>query len=95
MAMTPSALDADWIAVCRRSVDGIRELLQSSPSTAERALETGSIGGGGDRTLVIDAGAEAIVFAELDALAAQGHRFVALSEERGEVDFGGAARVTR
>ncbi len=58
-------------------------------SRAERAIETGSRGGGGDRTLEIDAKAEAIVFTELDRLYAEGYRFSAVSEERGEVDFGG------
>jgi myo-inositol-1(or 4)-monophosphatase len=50
--------------------------------------ETGTRGSGGDRTLLIDAAAEEVVFAQLDALARDGHRFHAVSEERGEVDFG-------
>jgi myo-inositol-1(or 4)-monophosphatase len=61
---------------------------------AERVGETGTIGHGGDRTLEIDAAAEAIVFAELDVLRARGHRFSAISEERGEADFGGEAEST-
>ena len=59
---------------------------RSSPS--QRAAETGTTGSGGDHTLEIDEAAEAIVFAELDRLHARGHRFSAISEERGEVDFG-------
>ena len=46
-------------------------------------------GEGGDRTLVIDQAAEDIVFAELERLHEAGARFVAISEERGEVEFGG------
>jgi myo-inositol-1(or 4)-monophosphatase len=51
-------------------------------------VETGTRGSGGDRTLVIDQSAEDIVFGELDRLRDQGHRFLALSEERGEIDYG-------
>ena len=51
--------------------------------------ETGSVGEGGDRTLVIDQQAEDGVFAELERLHHDGARFTALSEERGIVDFGG------
>jgi myo-inositol-1(or 4)-monophosphatase len=84
-----SALDADWLGACRRSVAGLERMLAESPSTAERARETGRRGSGGDRTLVIDASAEDVVFAELDALSSAGYRFHAISEERGEVDYGG------
>ena len=34
------------------------------------------------------ASAESVVFAQLDRLSADGYRFVALSEERGEIDYG-------
>jgi myo-inositol-1(or 4)-monophosphatase len=88
MTSTRSALDADWLGLCRRSVEGLERILADAPSTAERAVETGTRGHGGDRTLVIDASAEAIVFDELQVLHDQGVRFCALSEERGEVDFG-------
>jgi myo-inositol-1(or 4)-monophosphatase len=37
---------------------------------------------------VIDESAESVVLAELRALRADGHRFVAVSEERGEIDYG-------
>ncbi len=63
-------------------------MLARSPSTEERARETGSRGSGGDRTLVIDQSAERAVLAELDALSAEGHRFTAYSEEQGEIDYG-------
>jgi myo-inositol-1(or 4)-monophosphatase len=90
MTSTRSALDADWLGICRRAVDGLDRILAAAPSTAERAVETGTRGQGGDRTLVIDESAEAVVFAELEALHDGGVRFSALSEERGEVDFGDA-----
>jgi len=90
MNVSGSALDADWLGVCRRAVTGLELMLATAPSTADRAAETGERGSGGDRTLVIDAAAEDVVFAELDALSAAGHRFHAISEERGEVDYGDA-----
>jgi myo-inositol-1(or 4)-monophosphatase len=65
-------------------------MLAASASISERAVETGTRGSGGDRTLVIDQSAESLVFAELDALHAAGYRFCAISEERGEVDYGDA-----
>src|ERR1700694_123332 len=91
MTSTRSALDADWLGACRRAVEGLTQMLADSPSTKERERETGSRGSGGDRTLVIDESAESLVFAELDGLSAQGHQFVALSEERGEIDYGDAS----
>jgi myo-inositol-1(or 4)-monophosphatase len=88
MTSVRSALDADWLAICRRAVDGLEQMLAGAPSTAERAQETGTRGSGGDRTLVIDHDAETLVFGELDQLREQGYRFLALSEERGEIDYG-------
>src|ERR1700736_5980275 len=88
MTSTRSALDADWLGVCRRAVVGLVEVLAEAPSTKERAVETGTRGSGGDRTLVIDRGAEAVVLAELDGLREQGYGFLAISEERGEIDYG-------
>ena len=88
MAAVSVAAEIDWLGACRRAAAGLGGLLDSRPGTAERARETGEIGEGGDRTLVIDADAEAIVFAQLDALHAVGARFTAISEERGEVDYG-------
>lgn len=85
----PSALHADWLSVCRRATAGLREMLAARPSTRERALEVGTRGQGGDRTLLIDDAAEAIVLAELEQLRSDGYRFRALSEELGEVDYGG------
>jgi myo-inositol-1(or 4)-monophosphatase len=89
MGTTGTALDADWLELCRRSVEGLAGVLAAAPTTIERARETGTRGSGGDRTLEIDSSAESVVFAQLQALYDQGHRFSAISEERGEVDFGG------
>jgi myo-inositol-1(or 4)-monophosphatase len=88
MTATDTALEADWLGVCRRAVSGLERVLRESPSTAERIVETGTRGSGGDRTLVIDRSAEEVVVAELQALRDGGVRFHVLSEERGEIDFG-------
>ena len=88
MTSTRTALDADWLGACRRAVAGLQRLLDDTPSTADRARETGTLGSGGDRTLVLDRDAEAIVLAELEAISAEGYSFEALSEERGVVDYG-------
>ena len=85
-----SALEADWLGACRRAADGLRAVLRESPTTAERLVETGETGGGGDQTLVIDQLAEDAVFAELERLHEEGHDFCAVSEERGTVSFGGS-----
>ena len=63
-------------------------MLAEVPTTAERALETGTRGRGGDRTLEIDQDAEQLVLDELDALRDEGYQFVVCSEERGEIDYG-------
>jgi myo-inositol-1(or 4)-monophosphatase len=85
-------LAADWIAICRRIVAAQREIFAAVVTSAERTVYEG-IGEGGDHTLVIDRQCEDIVFAELDRLAADGASFVAISEERGEVEFGGGGEV--
>src|SRR5437660_5429559 len=88
MTSTRSALDADWLGVCRRAVAGLERMLADVPTTKERALETGTRGSGGDRTLEIDHDAEQLVFDQLDGLREEGYRFCALSEERGVIDYG-------
>ncbi len=88
MTSTRSALDADWLGACRRSTMGLKRMLAAAPSTAERAAETGTRGEGGDRTLLIDQSAESVVLAELDKIRAEGFGFIALSEERGAIDYG-------
>ena len=69
-------------------------MLAAAGSVDERATETGTRGSGGDRTLVLDSSAEEIIVAELERIHQQGYRFSAISEERGEIDFGdGSVRV--
>jgi myo-inositol-1(or 4)-monophosphatase len=81
-------LTADWPAILRRVVATQREVFARTAGSAERTAYEG-MGEGGDRTLVIDRECEDAVFAELEALAAASASFVAVSEERGEVEFGG------
>jgi myo-inositol-1(or 4)-monophosphatase len=88
MTSTRSALDADWLAICRRAVAGLERMLAEVPTTKQRAQETGTRGSGGDRTLEIDQSAEQLVFDELDGLRDEGYRFRAVSEERGVIDYG-------
>ena len=83
-----SAQAPDWLGAARGAVEALRGTLAAAPTTVERARETGTRGEGGDATLEIDAAAEEAVFRRLDALHAEGHRFAAMSEERGHVDFG-------
>jgi myo-inositol-1(or 4)-monophosphatase len=87
-------LSADWRGICRRVVAEQRRIFDSMPGIDERTVYEG-VGEGGDRALAIDRRCEDVVFAELEALAAEGASFVAVSEERGEVPFGdaGEARV--
>lgn len=85
-----AALEADWLGACRRAVSGLEEVFNRYTTSSERAVEVGR-GVGGDNTLVVDKAAEDAVFVELDALHAEGHEFIAISEERGEIRFGGEA----
>jgi myo-inositol-1(or 4)-monophosphatase len=89
MAAATELSAEDWLGACRRAAEGLRGVLRDHPTSRERVIETGTRGEGGDRTLVIDAAAEDVVFAELERLHQAGHRFTAVSEERGTVDFGG------
>jgi myo-inositol-1(or 4)-monophosphatase len=91
MTSARTALEADWLGACRRAVGGLERMLTAAPGTEERAIETGTRGSGGDRTLVLDSDAEEIIVAELATIHEQGFRFSALSEERGEIDFGDAS----
>ena len=84
----PEALEADWLGASRRATEALRRILEEAPTSRERVEETGTRGEGGDETLVIDERAEDAVFAELERLHDEGYRFSALSEERGQVDFG-------
>jgi myo-inositol-1(or 4)-monophosphatase len=88
--MDASAATPDWLGACRRISAEMDAMFDSYPTTRERAVELGR-GEGGDRTLAIDGEAEALIFAELERIHAAGHAFTAISEERGEVDFGGGS----
>jgi myo-inositol-1(or 4)-monophosphatase len=88
MARSPALSQADWLGACRAAVAGLRAVLREHPTSRERVIETGTLGEGGDRTLVIDQQAEDIVFEQLARLYDGGARFTAVSEERGVVDFG-------
>jgi myo-inositol-1(or 4)-monophosphatase len=77
----------EWLAACERIAAAIRAMLAEHPTTGSRDVVVGR-GEGGDRTLVIDAAAEALIFAELDLMHEAGERFLAISEERGEVRYG-------
>jgi myo-inositol-1(or 4)-monophosphatase len=88
MTVARSALEVDWLGVCRRAVAGLERVLAESPSTEQRARETGARGSGGDRTLEIDSSAERVVLAELERLRDEGYSFLAFSEERGAVNYG-------
>src|SRR5439155_3987489 len=81
----------DWLGLCRRSTEALRVMLGSHATTDERARGTG-VGAGGDTALVIDRRAEDAIFAELEAMHRQGHSFTAVSEERGEIVYGGSGR---
>src|SRR5436305_13664504 len=78
---------ADWPAICRRIVAVQRPIFERAKTSEERTHYEG-VGEGGDRTLVIDRECEDVIFAELEQLAEQGASFVAVAEERGEVEFG-------
>jgi myo-inositol-1(or 4)-monophosphatase len=84
----------DWPSVCRRIVEAQRAVFRDAEGIAARTVYAG-IGEGGDHALVIDRLCEDIVFAELDALHAEGHDFTAISEERGAVTFGDGDAPTR
>jgi myo-inositol-1(or 4)-monophosphatase len=79
--------DTDWLAICRRIVAAQRELFSEVRGSAARTAYEG-VGEGGDWALVLDRRCEDVVFAELEHLAAEGAWFTAVSEERGEVQFG-------
>src|SRR6059058_3248792 len=93
MSDAPHARDADWLGACRAATAELGRILAARPTTQERVEETGTRGEGGDRTLLIDRDAEDAIFAELERLHEAGARFTAVSEERGEVDFGDPAIV--
>jgi myo-inositol-1(or 4)-monophosphatase len=84
-------MSPDWLGASRRAAAALRTMLAERVTIAERVIETGTRGEGGDRTLEIDQAAEDVVFRELQRLHDAGARFTAVSEERGVVDFGSDA----
>jgi myo-inositol-1(or 4)-monophosphatase len=88
MPDAPHALQADWLGACRAAREALDRILRERPTMDQRLEETGTRGEGGDRTLLIDQESEDAIFAELERLHEEGFRFTAVSEERGEVDFG-------
>src|SRR5215475_3035694 len=83
---------ADWPGICRRIVAAQQRIFDKVVTSEERTVYEG-VGEGGDHTLVIDRECEDEVFAELEKLGAEGASFVAVSEERGEVEFGGGGEA--
>ena len=57
----------DWLAVCRGAVEDVRGVLEELPSRAEREPVVGA-GEGGDETTAVDAAAEQVILARLQAL---------------------------
>ena len=86
-AADAAASEVDWLSVCRRAVEAQRALFADVTGIRKRTDYEG-VGKGGDHTLVIDARAEDLFFAELDKEAEAGASFIAISEERGEISFG-------
>ena len=78
----------DWLALCGEMAEELARRFAGYPTFADRKAQVGR-GAGGDNTLVIDAEAEDAVFDVLQREAAAGAAFTAISEERGEVGFGG------
>jgi myo-inositol-1(or 4)-monophosphatase len=93
MSDLAAALAPDWLGACRRATSGLGAMLAATPAGASRVAETGVRGEGGDRTLVIDAAAEQLVFDELQRVHEAGASFTVISEERGTVDYGGGRLI--
>jgi myo-inositol-1(or 4)-monophosphatase len=81
----------DWLATCRAAVEDVRGVLAELPSRAEREPVVGT-GLGGDETTAIDAAAEDVIVARLEAT---GDDFQLVSEELGQktVGKGGSVHV--
>jgi myo-inositol-1(or 4)-monophosphatase len=79
----------DWLGFCRRAASAARDAVHAYATTAERGVETGR-GEGGDTAYVIDRAAEDAIFVEIERL---GVPLMAVSEERGELDFGEGGEV--
>lgn len=83
------ATNLDWTPVCNEIAAGMREMFTRFPTFADRCVGVGR-GAGGDNTLIVDKEAEDVVFDVLERVAAEHDAaFAVLSEERGEVAYGG------
>jgi myo-inositol-1(or 4)-monophosphatase len=78
----------DWIELFRRIGAGVRGAVIPIAGTEAGGVRF-EVGAGGDTTMEVDRAAEAVVFAELEALARErSEKFSVLSEESGMRDFG-------
>jgi myo-inositol-1(or 4)-monophosphatase len=77
-----------WLQAFRAAVEAQRGIFAEYSGIEARTAYDG-VGEGGDNALVIDRLCEDAVFAELEKLHAEGAEFRVVSEERGEVSFGG------
>ena len=80
----------DWLAFCREIASDVEAMLRRYPTRDDREPVVGQ-GRGGDDTTVIDAGAEEVAVAHLEALETRGVGFLLVSEELGERRFGDPA----
>ena len=81
-----------WLQAFRESVAEQKRIF-AEHSTIEARTAYEGVGEGGDNTLVIDRLCEDTVFDQLERLAAEGHEFVAVSEERGIVAYGESPKM--
>jgi len=56
-------MSPDWLGASRRAASALRTMLAEHTTMADRVVETGTRGEGGDRTLEIDALAEQAILA--------------------------------
>ena len=77
MTPTGTALEADWLGRAAAPSTGLERVLADVADDRRAGGETGTRGSGGDRTLVLDAAAEDVMFAELEGLTPKGYRFLA------------------
>lgn len=78
----------DWSAIFSSMAADVRQEILPLLGTDEAAIEIGSLGAGGDKTLEVDRRAEDVVMDRLAELARDGLCFSVLSEERGRIDHG-------
>ncbi len=78
----------DWLSVCREAVADVHGVLRELPTRDEREVVVGE-GEGGDETTAVDAEAEKVILARLQAI--EGATIV--SEEVGEIRGEGNLRI--